>query len=220
MAAWQGEEAQDKLRSGAADLAHAGKCSTQDATRVRRRVRDRLQLSPALQNKRFTSPSTAANNARDSLLKTAPARREKRKQRVRSGRDATHDVVAAWVLWRRVDAACAPHTSARRSPSAAKAINKHANIPRECHMTRSAAVPRVLRVFQLRARAAGGKTCATYLPYVLLYSWAWRERGEKGGGRRRREEGGTPCARAPSPHGRLFLRSRRRTFFSARFKCG
>ncbi len=35
-------------------------------------------------------------------------------------------------------------------------------IPRQCHVTRSAAVPRVSRAFQLRARVAGGKTCATW----------------------------------------------------------
>jgi hypothetical protein len=129
------------------------------------------------------------------------------------------------VMWRRVDAACAPHTSARRSPSAAvfaaAAINTHPNIPRQCHVTRSAAVPRVSHAFQSCARAAGGKRCATCLPCVLLCSCAWRERGEEAGERRRREEeGDTPCARAPSPHGRSFLRSRRRTFFSAAFKCG
>ena len=131
-----------------------------------------------------------------------------------------HDMVAASVLWRRVAAACAPHTSARRRASAAAAINTHPNIPRQCHVTRSAAVPRVSRVFQSRARAAGGKTCASCLRCALLYSWAWCERGEEAGERRRREEGDTACARAPSPHGRSFLRSRRRTFFSARFKCG
>ena len=52
-------------------------------------------------------PSTAANNSRNSLLKTATACRRKRKQRVCSERDATRGMVAAWVLWRRVDAACA-----------------------------------------------------------------------------------------------------------------
>ena len=79
----------------------------------------------------------------------------------------------------------------------------------------------VSRAFQLRARAAGGKTCATCSPCVLLYSWAWRQICEEAGEwQRREEEGGTPCARAPSPHeSSLFLRSRRRTFFSAAFKC-
>ena len=72
-----------------------------------------------------------------------------------------HDMVAASVLWRRVGAACTPHTSARRA-SAAAAINTRPNIPRQCHVTRSAAVPRVSRAFQLRARVAGGKTCATW----------------------------------------------------------
>ena len=128
-----------------------------------------------------------------------------------------HDMVAASVLWRRVGAACTPHTSARRA-SAAAAINTHPNIPRQCHVTRSAAVPRVSRVFQLRARVAGGKGVRGV--YDVLYSWAWCERGGEGGERRRREEGDTACARAPSPHRRLFLRSRRRAFFSAAFKCG
>ena len=128
-----------------------------------------------------------------------------------------HDMVAASVLWRRVGAACTPHTSARRA-SAAAAINTHPNIPRQCHVTRSAAVPRVSRVFQLRARVAGGKGVRGV--YDVLYSWAWCDRGGEGGERRRREEGDTACARAPSPHGRSLLRSRRRTFSSARFKCG
>ena len=115
----------------------------------------------------------------------------------------------------------APHLRTPQPIRSSSNKHSHPNIPRQCPVTRSAAVPRVSRAFQLRARAAGGKTCATYLPCVLLYSWAWRERGKEGRERRRREEeGGTPCARATSPHGSLFLRSRRRTFFSARFKCG
>ena len=40
--------------------------------------------------------------------------------------------------------------------------------------------------------------------YDVLYSWAWCERGEKGGERRRREEGGMACA-CSVPSGPLIL---------------
>ena len=178
-----------------------------------------MRSAPPLSPARAASiPSTAANHSRHLLLRTANAVHVAKS--ANSGFEASgmRDMVAASVLWRRVGAACAPHTSARRSACAASAINTHPNNSRQCHVTRSAAVPRVSRVFQLRARVAGGKGVRGV--YDVLYSWAWCERGGEGGERRRREEGDTACARAPSPHRRSFLRSRRRAFFSAAFKRG
>ena len=108
------------------------------------------------------------------------------------------DMVAAWVLWRRVGAACAPHTSARRSACAAAAINTHSNIPRQCHVTRSAAVPRVFpRVSVAREGDRGQKVCELFTMCCTAGLGAKEVRRDEE--RRRREEGDTACARAPCP---------------------
>ena len=147
-----------------------------------------MRSAPPLSPARAASiPSTAANHSRHLLLKTANAVYVAKS--ANSGFEASgmRDMVAASELWRRVGAACAPHTSARRSACAAAAINTHPNNSRQCHVTRSAAVPRISRAFQLRARAAGGKRCASCLRCVVqlgLVRKRWGGRGAAAAGGR------------------------------------
>ena len=142
-----------------------------------------MRSAPPLSPARAASiPSTAANHSRHLLLKTANAVHVAKS--ANSGFEASgmHDMVAASVLWRCVGAACAPHTSARRSACAAAAINTHPNNSRQCHVTRSAAVPRVSRAFQLRARAAGGKKVCKLFTMCCTAGLGAKEMGREGSG--------------------------------------
>ena len=132
-------------------------------------------------------PSTAANHSRHLLLKTANAVYVAKSANSGFESSGMHDMVAASVLWRRVGAACAPHTSARRSACAAAAINTHSNIPRQCHVTRSAAVPRVFpRVSVAREGGRGEKACELFTMCCTAALVA-KEVGREGSGGGRRK---------------------------------